>query len=46
MDLKEIRQIIKIVENSNIHEFELEEEGTRLKISKNQLGGAEITVIL
>lgn len=36
MDLKEIRQIIKIVENSNIHEFELEEEGTRLKISKNQ----------
>jgi acetyl-CoA carboxylase biotin carboxyl carrier protein len=36
MDLKEIRQLIKIVESSNINEFELEEEGTRLKISKKQ----------
>jgi len=34
MDLREIRQLIKIVESSNIHEFELEEEGTKLRISK------------
>jgi acetyl-CoA carboxylase biotin carboxyl carrier protein len=36
MDLKEIRQLIKIVEGSDINEFELEEGGTRLKISKKQ----------
>jgi biotin carboxyl carrier protein len=35
MDLKEIKQLIKIVENSGISEFELEEEGKKLKITKN-----------
>ncbi|HEM49093.1 MAG TPA: acetyl-CoA carboxylase biotin carboxyl carrier protein, partial [Caldithrix sp.] len=35
MDLKDIRQIIKIVESSNISEFELEEGDTKVKISKN-----------
>jgi acetyl-CoA carboxylase biotin carboxyl carrier protein len=35
MDLKDIRQIIKIVESSNISEFELEEGGTKVKILKN-----------
>lgn len=35
MDLKDIRQLIKIVEASNISQFELEEQGTKLKISKN-----------
>jgi len=35
MDLKDIRQIIKIVETSNISEFELEEGGTKVKIVKN-----------
>ncbi len=35
MDLKDIRQIIKIVESSNISEFELEEGGTKVKIIKN-----------
>lgn len=35
MELKDIRQLIKIVEASNISEFKLEEEGTKLKISKN-----------
>ena len=35
MDLKEIRQIIKIVETSNISEFELEEGGTKVKILKH-----------
>lgn len=32
MDLKDIRQIIKIVESSNISEFELEEDGIKVKI--------------
>ncbi|MBN2423882.1 MAG: acetyl-CoA carboxylase biotin carboxyl carrier protein [Calditrichaceae bacterium] len=35
MDLKEIRQIIRIVESSNINEFELEEDGSRLRIIKS-----------
>jgi acetyl-CoA carboxylase biotin carboxyl carrier protein len=35
MDLKEIRQLIKIVEKSGISEFEMEEEGKKLKITKN-----------
>jgi acetyl-CoA carboxylase biotin carboxyl carrier protein len=34
MDLKNIRQLIKMVESSEISEFELEEDGKRLKISK------------
>jgi acetyl-CoA carboxylase biotin carboxyl carrier protein len=35
MDLREIRQLIKIVESSTINELEIEEEGTKLRISKN-----------
>lgn len=35
MDLKEIRQLIKMVENSDISEFELEQEGKKLRITKN-----------
>jgi acetyl-CoA carboxylase biotin carboxyl carrier protein len=35
MDIREIRQLIKIVESSSINEFEIEEEGTKLRISKN-----------
>lgn len=38
MDLKDIRQIIKIVESSNISEFELEEGGTKVKIIKHSGG--------
>ncbi len=34
MDLKEVRQLIKIVENSNISEIEIEEEGKKLRITK------------
>ena len=37
MDLKDIRQIIKIVESSNISEFELEEDGVKVKIKKNDI---------
>ena len=43
MDLKDIRQIIKIVESSNISEFELEEDGIKVKIKKNT--GANIIPI-
>jgi len=39
MDLKEIRQLIKIVENSKISEFEMEEEGKKLRITKNSESG-------
>ena len=49
MDLKEIRQIIKIVESSNISEFELEEGGTRVKILKtsgtNTMPVSEVQVV-
>lgn len=34
MDLRKIRQLIKIVESSNINEFEIEEEDLKLRISK------------
>ena len=40
MDLKDIRQIIKIVESSNISEFELEEDGIKVKIKKNSVASA------
>lgn len=35
MDLKEIRQLIKVVENSNIGELEIEEDGKKVRISKS-----------
>ena len=35
MDLKEIRQLIKMVESADISEFEIEEEGNKIRISKN-----------
>ena len=34
MDLKEIRQLLKMVEGSDIHEIEIEEDGNKLKITK------------
>ena len=34
MDLKEVRQLIRIVENSDISEIEIEEEGKKLRITK------------
>lgn len=36
MELKEIRQLIKIVENANIGELEIVEDGKKLRISKNE----------
>ncbi len=35
MDLKEIRQLIKVVENSNIGELEIEEDGKKVRITKS-----------
>jgi acetyl-CoA carboxylase biotin carboxyl carrier protein len=34
MDLKEIRQLIKMVETADISEFEIEEKGNKIRISK------------
>ncbi|HGY56998.1 MAG TPA: acetyl-CoA carboxylase biotin carboxyl carrier protein [Caldithrix abyssi] len=39
MELKEIRQLIKIVEGSDISEFQLEEEGMKLVIKKELKSG-------
>ena len=36
MELKDIRQLIKIVENANIGELEIVEDGKKLRISKNE----------
>jgi acetyl-CoA carboxylase biotin carboxyl carrier protein len=35
MKFSEIKQLIKVVEKSNIGEIEIEEEGSRIRISKN-----------
>ena len=35
MNLKEIRQLLKMVESLNISELEIEEDGKKLRISKN-----------
>ncbi|HQV30884.1 MAG TPA: acetyl-CoA carboxylase biotin carboxyl carrier protein, partial [Calditrichia bacterium] len=35
MDIQEIKQLIKIVEKSNIGELEIVEEGRKLRISKS-----------
>jgi len=39
MDLKEIKQLIKIVESSNINELEIEEENKKICIKKTAGGG-------
>lgn len=40
MDIQEIKQLIKIVEKSDIDELELEEEGRKIRISKNSKSSA------
>ncbi len=42
MDLKEIRQLIKMVESSDISQFEIQEEGKKLKITKNSHSSAQV----
>jgi len=40
MDLKDIRQLVKLVESSEIGELEIVEEGNKLRISKNSKYGS------
>ena len=44
MDIKEIRRLIKVVENSGIGELEIEEEGKKIRISKNKSNSNEPVV--
>jgi acetyl-CoA carboxylase biotin carboxyl carrier protein len=41
MEIKEIRQLIKLVESADITEIEIVEEGKKLRISKNSKHSAE-----
>jgi len=45
MEIKEIRQLIRLVESANISEIEIEEEGRKLRISKNNKYSAEAVVM-
>jgi acetyl-CoA carboxylase biotin carboxyl carrier protein len=45
MDLKEIRQLIKIVEHSEIGELEIEEEGKKIRISKYKVNSNDAMLI-
>ncbi len=39
MDIKEIRQLVKMVETSDISEIEIEEEGSKIRITKRFASG-------
>jgi acetyl-CoA carboxylase biotin carboxyl carrier protein len=39
MDIKDIEHIIKILKANEVTEFELEQEGTRIKLARTQNGG-------
>jgi len=41
MEIKDIRQLIKLVENAGITELEIKEDGREIKISKNNKHGSE-----
>ena len=41
MEIKEIRQLIRLVESAEISEIEIEEEGRKVRISKNNKNSAE-----
>ncbi len=41
MEIKEIRQLIKLVENADISEIEIIEEGKKVRISKNSKNSSE-----
>ncbi len=42
MNYAEVRKLVKLVESSKIHELELEEKGTRIRVSKGS--GDEVVV--
>ncbi|TFH02569.1 MAG: acetyl-CoA carboxylase biotin carboxyl carrier protein [Calditrichales bacterium] len=45
MDIKEIRQLIKLVENAAISELEIVDDGNKVRISKNHEHPAEYMVV-
>jgi len=45
MDLKEIKQLIKMVESSNINEIEIEEEGKKLRITKSFSSNGNVQIL-
>jgi len=45
MEIKEIRQLIRLVESAAISEIEIEEEGRKVRISKNSKHSAEAIVM-
>lgn len=45
MEIKEIRQLIKLVESAEISEIEIEEEGRKVRISKNSQHSSETFVM-
>ena len=46
MDLKELKEILQILEEKEITEFELEEEGMKLRIRKASASGAAVAPVL
>jgi acetyl-CoA carboxylase biotin carboxyl carrier protein len=45
MDLREIRQLIKMVEGANIGELEVEERGKKIRISKQNKPNGETLIV-
>ncbi len=44
MDIREIQRLIKLVERSQVSEFEIEEKGLRIRISKNSSHSAQTVI--
>ncbi len=45
MNIKEIRELIELIERSNIEEFEMERSGVRIRISKTLATGSVATKV-
>lgn len=43
MDLKEVKQIVEMMKRADLTEFEIEEEGFKLRIARGGKGGAVVT---
>jgi acetyl-CoA carboxylase biotin carboxyl carrier protein len=41
MNYAEVRKLVKLVETSNIHELEIEEDGTKIRVSKADLSAIQ-----
>ena len=46
MELEEVRELVKLVENSGIEELEICRKGTTIRIQKSRAGGSEAAVAL